>query len=66
MAEAKRSARNPLIPDPSRPWTGLPAVIRRAAARARLPLYLNALLLISNTGLIAALGFVFWALAARL
>lgn len=66
MAEAKRSARNPLIPDPSRPWTGLPVLIRHAAARARLPLYLNALLLIGNTGLIAALGFVFWALAARL
>jgi O-antigen/teichoic acid export membrane protein len=38
----------------------------RLVARARDPLYRNALLLIVNSGLAAGLGFAFWALAARL
>lgn len=38
----------------------------RVVARARLPLYRNALVLMVNSGVTAALGFVFWTLAARL
>ncbi len=38
----------------------------RLVAHARRPLYSNALVLIVNSGLAAALGFLFWALAARL
>lgn len=40
--------------------------IARLVAHARRPLYWNALVLILNSGLAAGLGFVFWALAARL
>jgi O-antigen/teichoic acid export membrane protein len=51
--------------DPSR----LPVAtgfVTRVLARARVPLYANALVLMGNTGLSAGLGFIFWALAARL
>lgn len=40
-------------------------MITRTLARARVPLYRNALVLMGNSGLTAGLGFVFWALAAR-
>lgn len=40
-------------------------IVARTMARARTPLYRNALVLMGNTGITAALGFVFWALAAR-
>ncbi len=42
------------------------AIVARAVARARAPLYANALVLIGNSGVTAGLGFVFWTLAARL
>ena len=41
-------------------------IVARAVARARAPLYANALVLMGNSGVIAGLGFVFWTLAARL
>ena len=41
-------------------------VLARARAWSALPLYRNAVVLMVNTGLTAGLGFVFWALAARL
>lgn len=41
-------------------------IVARIVALARLPLYANALLLMGNTGLAAGLGFIFWAVAARL
>jgi O-antigen/teichoic acid export membrane protein len=40
--------------------------VARAVARARAPLYRNALVLLGNSGVTAGLGFVFWTLAARL
>jgi O-antigen/teichoic acid export membrane protein len=42
------------------------AVAARALARARLPLFANAFVLLGNSGVTAALGFLFWTLAARL
>jgi len=42
------------------------AALGRTALRIRSPLYRNALVLIVNAGVTAGLGFVFWALAARL
>ena len=41
-------------------------IVSRVLSRARVPLYANALVLMGNTGLSAGLGFIFWALAARL
>ncbi len=41
------------------------SALGRVIARARVPLYRNALVLMVNSGVTAALGFVFWALAAR-
>ena len=41
-------------------------LVGRVLAWARIPLYANALVLMGNTGLSAGLGFIFWALAARL
>jgi O-antigen/teichoic acid export membrane protein len=48
------------------PRAAAASLTARAAARARVPLYRNALVLLGNSGFTAALGFVFWALAARL
>jgi len=41
-------------------------IVTRAVARARIPLFANAFVLIGNSGLTAGLGFLFWTLAARL
>jgi O-antigen/teichoic acid export membrane protein len=41
-------------------------ILNRTLDRARLPLYRNALVLMVNSGITAGLGFVFWALTARL
>jgi O-antigen/teichoic acid export membrane protein len=45
---------------------GAARIVASAVARARTPLYRNALILMGNTGITAGLGFAFWALAARL
>lgn len=42
------------------------SILSRTVERARIPLYRNALVLMGNSGLTAGLGFIFWALAARL
>lgn len=41
-------------------------IVTETIGRARLPLYRNALVLMVNSGVTAGLGFVFWALTARL
>jgi hypothetical protein len=41
-------------------------MIERVLERTRLPLYRNAILLLSNSAIVAGLGFLFWNLAARL
>lgn len=43
-----------------------PTIVERAVARARVPLYRNALVLMGNSGVTAGLGFFFWTLTARL
>ncbi len=48
------------------PAHGPAAMVARTVARARAPLYANALVLMGNSGVTAGLGFVFWTLAARL
>jgi O-antigen/teichoic acid export membrane protein len=55
------------MPDPIQPGEPVPAG-RLAALRAQLttPLIRNALALVVNTGINAALGFVYWVIAARL
>ncbi len=42
------------------------SLVASVLARARAPLYRNALVLLGNSGVTAGLGFVFWTLAARL
>ncbi|MHB8490545.1 MAG: lipopolysaccharide biosynthesis protein [Candidatus Dormibacteria bacterium] len=42
------------------------SAVGRVIAQARVPLYRNALVLMVTSGVTAALGFIFWALVARL
>ena len=55
---------NGAVDEPRVPSTS--GLVARLLERARIPLYANALVLMSNTGLSAGLGFIFWAIAARL
>lgn len=49
-----------------RPSASLAGAVARVVAWGRIPLNRNALVLMVNAGLAAGLGFVFWAIAARL